>query len=386
MELHLFSSPGEGDIRYIVEAVKGVTTGKPGATLAYLPTANLHSNFLDYTVKTFMGIAEVNLIDVESMSFSEVEQVLSNASALYISGGNTYFLAYKLHQYNLVNLIREKVKGGLPLVAFSAGTIFAGLNILTTDDFNACGSTKFAGLELVPHNFVVHLPDDSEKQTEYDFRVKEYHIFYPNDVYALEDGTYFRVTNEKIELVQGNAWLYERGQERKKLTVNPDFSATLGKFSNNVSATPLSNLANTVSNVFGQKGTSTPPPPPPTANFSAPTPKEELRSKEDYEFEIQGLVDQLYEDEALRRGLTDEQAEYLLEWGAAWLKRKMPNYYSLATNNTELDQVLEDGRNHVRDTIQTVASSFGWNTTDWREQAKSMLAQYEKSPYNKRPI
>jgi peptidase E len=379
MELHLFSSPGEGDVRFIVEAVKPYTQGKAGVSLAYLPVANLHSNFLKYTVKAFEGIAEVKLIDVDEMSAAEVEKILADAAALYISGGNTYFLAYKLQQKNLTNLIKGKITNGLPLVAFSAGMIFAGLNILSTDDFNACGSTVFSGLELVPHNFVAHFPQAENQQAEFDYRVKEYHIFYPNDVYALEDGAYIRVIDNNFEVVAGNCWLYERGKDRQKVEPS-NRQATAIK--------SLSSLASSVSNVVGQQGTSAPPPPPPAnlAALSASAPNEEKRSNEDFEIEIQGLVDQLYEDEALRRNLTDEQAEFLLEWGADWLKRKMPNYYNIAINDTELDQVLEDGRNHVRDTIQTVSSAFTWNTKDWREQAKAMLADYEKSPYTKKPI
>src|SRR4051794_14419998 len=97
MQLHLFSSPGERDVRYIIDACRPYLARQAKPRLAYLPAAAVGYNWLDYTVKAFKDLAEVALIDVEAMSQATVEQILTQASVLYIPGGNTFLLNHRLH-------------------------------------------------------------------------------------------------------------------------------------------------------------------------------------------------------------------------------------------------------------------------------------------------
>ena len=41
VDLHLFSSPGENDARYIIEAARPYLEGRPEAVVAYMPLASL---------------------------------------------------------------------------------------------------------------------------------------------------------------------------------------------------------------------------------------------------------------------------------------------------------------------------------------------------------
>jgi peptidase E len=109
--------------------------------------------------------------------------------------------------------LRRKIEGGLPLAAFSAGTVLCGPNILTTNDLNMVPTTHFDGLNLTPFNFNVHYADDVQR----DNWLIEYQIFHDNPILMLEDGAYVRVSGKAVTLVRGGAWLWRAGQEKERL-------------------------------------------------------------------------------------------------------------------------------------------------------------------------
>ncbi len=219
MQLHLFSSPGERDVRYIVDACRPYLSQQAKPQLAYLPAAAVGSNWLDYTVKAFKDLAEVVLIDVETMPQAMLESILAQAGALYISGGNTFLLNHRLHTSGAFDLIRQKARAGLPIVGFSAGSILCGPNILTSSDMNMCATSHFDGLGLTPYSFDVHYPTAEQERTERDEWLAEYHVFHENPLLLLEDGAYVRVTAHETTLMQGKGWLWEKGQIRCQLAV-----------------------------------------------------------------------------------------------------------------------------------------------------------------------
>ncbi len=158
MNLHLFSSPGErDDIRYIIDAAKPYLAGKLDAVVAYLPMASLYGEeWLDRTKKFFDDMARVEMINTEMMEFHQMESILRRAALVYIPGGNTFLLNHRLHISRLMPYLSKKVQAGLPLVAFSAGTVLCGPNILTSNDLNSVESPHFDGLNVSPFNFYVH--------------------------------------------------------------------------------------------------------------------------------------------------------------------------------------------------------------------------------------
>jgi dipeptidase E len=223
MELHLFSSPGERDIQYVLEASHPYLAAQSNPTVAYLPAAAVGHNWLDYTEKAFKDLAAVALIDVETMNQADIESVLNRAALIYISGGNTFLLNHRLHQRGIVDLLRQKVVDGLPLVAFSAGTTICGPNILTSNDMNMCETAFFSSLNLTPFNFSVHYPADDPARAERDDWLQEYHAFHANSILALEDGAYLRIQNSRAVAARGNCWLLAKGQARQKVDIGAPF-------------------------------------------------------------------------------------------------------------------------------------------------------------------
>ena len=216
--LHLFSSPGKDDIRYIVEASRSYLKEKDDATVAYLPLASLYAErWQEATENSFKSLARLETINAETMSLTQMEDIIRRASLVYIPGGNTFLLNHRLHVSRLMLFLRKKVQAGLPVVAFSAGAILCGPNILTSKDMNTVATSTFEGLNVTPFNFSPHYPLDAYGQSVKDDWLADYHFFHDNPVVMISDGAYVKVIGKKTTLVRGEAWILRKGQEKEKL-------------------------------------------------------------------------------------------------------------------------------------------------------------------------
>lgn len=222
VDLHSFSTPGRGDIAWVVEACRPYLEDKTDATLAYLPLASLFAEkYLDQTIESFRGLAHVETVNTETMELAEMESVLRRAAAAYIPGGNTFLLNHRLHISHLFPALRRKLQAGLPLIAYSAGTVLCGPNILTSNDLNMVDTPHFEGLDLTPFNFNVHYMDEAERHNW----LVEYFAFHDNAVLLLEDGAYIRIQGKSARLVRGEAWIWQAGRDKERLKIGKEISA-----------------------------------------------------------------------------------------------------------------------------------------------------------------
>lgn len=223
--LHLFSSPGKDDIRYVIEASRPYLEGKPDAAVAFLPLASLYAErWQEDTQNSFKGLARLETINAETMSLPEMEDIVRRAALVYISGGNTFLLNHRLHISRLMIFLRKKALAGLPIVAFSAGTVLCGPNILTSIDMNTVATSYFEGLNVTPFNFSAHYPQDAYGQSVKDDWLADYHFFHNNPVIMMSDEAYVKVDGRKTTLVRGDAWILRKGQEKQKIEFKKSIS------------------------------------------------------------------------------------------------------------------------------------------------------------------
>ena len=222
MNLHLFSTPGEGDLADIVDASRPYLEGRDDARVAYLPLASLQNSWSDQAKRAFHGLARVRTINSETMTLPEMEDILRKAHLVYIPGGNTYLLTHRLHVSGLMTYLRKKVLAGLPLVAFSAGTVLCGPNILTSNDLNSVGTQHYSGLNLIPFNLNVHYPQDGIARQLKDDWLSDYHVFNDNPVIILADDASLCVEGKHTFLVKGEAYISRSGQEKQALEAGQD--------------------------------------------------------------------------------------------------------------------------------------------------------------------
>jgi dipeptidase E len=220
MNLHLFSTPGDRDIRWVIDACRPYLEDRDDATIAYLPLASLYAEkWLEDNEKAFKGLARLEVVNAELMTQKEIEEIIRRASLVYIPGGNTFLLNHRLHVSGVLPALKKKIQAGLPLVGFSAGMIVCGPNIITSTDMNTVETPHFDGLNVSPFNFVAHYNADVYGQSAYDEWLMDYHVFHDNAVLMLNDGAYVKVDGKKTTLVRGDAWILRKDSEKEKLVV-----------------------------------------------------------------------------------------------------------------------------------------------------------------------
>src|SRR5512140_766892 len=193
IQLHLLSTPGKGDLRDVLEACRPYLEGRDEPVVASLPAGSLADEWQERTEQAFRGLARVDPLNTELMTLPEMELALRSAALLYIPGGNTFLLNHRLHVSKVIDYLRKKAAAGLPVVAFSAGTVLCGPNILTSNDLNMVGTSFFKGLDATTFNFNVHYPEDAYARALRDDWLSEYHTFYENPVILLADEAYVQI-------------------------------------------------------------------------------------------------------------------------------------------------------------------------------------------------
>ncbi len=144
-----------------------------------------------------------------------------SAQALIVGGGNTFALVSRLYEAGLMDVIRERVREGLPYIGWSAGANIAGPTLCTTNDMPIVEPPSFRTLDLVPFQINPHFiagksaGHHGESREE---RLTEYLALNPHrQVVALPEGTALRREDERLELLGAHeAWLFS-GQGKQAL-------------------------------------------------------------------------------------------------------------------------------------------------------------------------
>jgi dipeptidase E len=218
MNLHLFSTPGENDLRHVVEASRPYLDDRDDAVIAYLPLASLYAEkWHELNQRAFEGLGRLVEINAELMTQREIENIIRDAALVYITGGNTFLLNHRLHASGVMAYLKKKVQSGLPLVGVSAGMIVCGSNILTARDMNTVETNFFGGLNASPFNFLAHYPKDAYGQSVLDDWLGDYHFFHDNPVIMVCDDGYIKVDGKKTSLAGGEAYILRKDQEKERL-------------------------------------------------------------------------------------------------------------------------------------------------------------------------
>src|SRR6266404_7652381 len=86
-------------------------------------------------------------------------RAVKHTDAVFIGGGNTFRLLKALYDFDLLNVIRERVAEGMPYIGSSAGSNVAGPTIKTTKDMPIVQPPSFDAMGLVSFQISPHFQD-----------------------------------------------------------------------------------------------------------------------------------------------------------------------------------------------------------------------------------
>lgn len=155
---------------------------------------------------------------------------VEEADAIFIGGGNTFRLLNELHRYDLLDVLRARVRAGMPYLGISAGSNVACPTIKTTNDMPIVQPPSLDALGLVPfqinpHYFTgqVHVKTDAGYLEHFgetrDDRIREFHEMNDAPVLGLWEAGILRIEGGSIELLGAGARLFRRGEVPKDIAV-----------------------------------------------------------------------------------------------------------------------------------------------------------------------
>ena len=178
--------------------------------------------FIPFAMADYDGYTSRVAERLGTMGF-EVTQVrnradIESADAIFTGGGNTFRLLKTLYERELMDVLRDRVNGGVPYVGSSAGTNIAAPTIMTTNDMPIVFPPTFHALGLVNFQINPHYldpdPTSTHKGETREERIREF--LEENDamVVGLREGSMLWVEDDVATLIGSRAArIFRRGAE-----------------------------------------------------------------------------------------------------------------------------------------------------------------------------
>lgn len=168
----------------------------------FIPTASRTEEELYYVKKSkeellSFGIEEKNIITF-NLDYDLSKEELNRFDAIYVCGGNTFYLLHRVRETKFDKVIMDFVSSGKVYVGVSAGSLLAGPNIKIKDLYkdNDIGIKDFRGLNLTNITVIPHYTEEAKEKIE---QIKE-DIKY--EIITLTDNQALLIIDEDIKVVE----------------------------------------------------------------------------------------------------------------------------------------------------------------------------------------
>jgi dipeptidase E len=172
----------------------------------------------DYTQKVADAFAPMSVSVKGLHTFNDPINAINGAKGFFTGGGNTFLLVKELHEQGLMSALKDAIEKGAPYLGTSAGSNIGGPTMQTTNDMPIVYPPSFSTMGLVPFNINAHYldPDPNSKHNgeTRETRIKEFHTQNSTPVVGLREGSWIRVTGEKIT-TEGrfSSRIFEQGRD-----------------------------------------------------------------------------------------------------------------------------------------------------------------------------
>ena len=235
MRLLLLSNSTNHGQEYLEHARHWLSSflGNDVRRVLFVPFAGVTVSYEDYAGKVRKSFEDIGYELDSTHEFDDPLTAIQGAEAIAIGGGNTFRLLQQVYENGLIETIRERVRGGMPFIGWSAGSNVAGPTICTTNDLPIVEPPSFDALGLVPFQINPHYtdahPPGHQGETRAD-RLAEFIELNRNAVVAgMPEGTALRIENGRVEWLgdrQLRVFLY--GEEPCDLPLDADLNWLLG--------------------------------------------------------------------------------------------------------------------------------------------------------------
>jgi dipeptidase E len=217
MNLVFYSGGFSKDNQALATEVGELLKGKRQPVVAFVPGSfeDAECDFRDFKRQMApSGLKRFVCIPVDQPLSGEDEALLLAADAIFLGGGNTFYLLHHLREKKLLGKLRAYARDGGLLMGLSAGSILMTPNVSTAEvpsldsDDNDVGVRDYAALGLVPFEFSPHYRGGRRVDEE----LREHSKRSKNPIYACADGEGIVVRDGQIRFV-GRVTVFHRGHK-----------------------------------------------------------------------------------------------------------------------------------------------------------------------------
>ena len=196
----------------------------------FIPYASRDYDEYTNSVKEMFSHLEFEIIGIQELDNPLVE--LEKMEGIYVGGGNTFSLVQKLHEKEIIEVIRRKVlNNGIPYAGVSAGANVACPTMQTTNDMPIDLVPSFETFGIVPFQINPHYhpggiwwKENDELREHFGEtrkrRIEEFHNFNDTPVIGLYEGSFLICNENEIELQGNKAAIIIKGTEIKTISPN----------------------------------------------------------------------------------------------------------------------------------------------------------------------
>lgn len=222
------TAPGQGFLEHAVEAIADVLGD--GRRMLFFGQASSeprrYAQMMEEALQP-IGVA-VTLAGARDGLAGE----LKRTDAVFVGGGNSFRLLKALQESDMIERIRERVKGGVPYLGASAGSNLACPTIRTTNDMPIVEPRGLGALALVPFQINPHyfepVSGESGQGESRDDRIAEFLDENDVPVLALREGAWLEVRGASASIGGvADGRIFERGLAPRDVPPGGDVSVLL---------------------------------------------------------------------------------------------------------------------------------------------------------------
>jgi dipeptidase E len=224
MRLLLFSNStnaGEEYLNYTLPYIQNFLNSQERKVL-FIPFAGITPGFDNYEKMVAGKLGKIG-ISIESLHKKKDKSLaIRNAWCIMIGGGNTFCLLKALQDYNLLDIVRERLRKGIPYIGWSAGSNIVCPTIRTTNDMPITEPENFDALQLIPFQINPHYTDFVDKShagETREMRIEEFLLINKGVFVAgLREGTLLKINDNSIQLMgERSCRIFKYGEKPREV-------------------------------------------------------------------------------------------------------------------------------------------------------------------------